>query len=586
MVCLILGYAYSTRNDLTPQMVGIPTHRKSKNSSYRAKATRAFGNFLKWCNYHAFLQPDPTVETQAIMRGMNFLRGRLGNTGFRQQYVNDGRGGYSRQTVAFTMPTGNSSNTVLQSAQRSRFRLLTILGSALSRCGILRQWYYSGIGISGYNAFMRDNLRNEAVVTHSNGEQFIDWTKVIVAIGSGFQKILPFKSGLTPSIDYDPSCESVVQLRWGTQCVCKSPEDRDNYALILVGVKVNVDGTLEDVCYKQPGATLANCSIEVKLPICDCCKTYWFAFFANPYNGDNTHSVYLGPDTNFGNLPMHDPETCCFKCEETADSEELITAPDEIPVFCGCGHDDHEAVDREAIIFNGERNFGVGYGITPVNLLDAGTNDGSGVEPDSDPGIIVYTINGATCPIDFANTKFDLSLFGLSNTEMYADGDSLAAAIETALGDGSWTYNNTNCTLEVTGGSQSGGDIAAVVDDDTTGGGGTSSMNCNYSSGKTNMDGSLEVIVGGFSIDGNQSPTSASHAIYTGGIWDQIAADAVMAELTTALENEGFTVNSLTLTDVDGSAQYDLSITGDRCPDIIIRTMEDNDDSNVTLSIS
>ncbi len=466
LLALVVAMGIMNRKDVVrPEF----KRTKSKNNSLRAKATRAFGQFVKDINHMAFTESEPLLKTAVVMRGMRFVRGRLGDTGFRQQYVSDGNGSYTQQTVGFMMPVGNNSNTTLQSNQRSRFRLLAILGGALNRAGVLRAWYYSQLGISSYNAFVRDNLLDDAVIQHSNGTQYIDWTKIRVALGSGVQKILPFKTTLESGTDYDPECQSAVQLRWGSQCDSKTAEQKANYALVLVGVKINDQGTLENVCYVQPGATMANCSIELKLPVCDCCKTYWFAFFANPYNGDNTDSVYIGPDTHFANYPEHDPETCCFTCVEVEDEIEDTTPPDEIPTFCGCGHD-HGDVDRTGIVFNGERNrTGIGYSFNDIQMLDAGVNDGSGYEApeeeeqeeeeEEEPANVVYTIGDGTCPIDWTTLELDLTSYGLSSNETFADGDALAVAFTAALGNGTFVYDAASCTLVSTDSTDTGGNI-------------------------------------------------------------------------------------------------------------------------------
>ena len=77
------------------------------------------------------------VAGMAVVKGMNFTRGRLGDIGFRQQVVKDGNG-YRRRTVAFQIPESVSNpNTPGQVRQRTRFRLIQSLGSALARKSIL-----------------------------------------------------------------------------------------------------------------------------------------------------------------------------------------------------------------------------------------------------------------------------------------------------------------------------------------------------------------------------------------------------------------------------------------------------------------
>jgi hypothetical protein len=408
-----------------------------------------FRMILLWIHEMIFKDiTEPGMQTAAVMRGMNFQRGRLGNTGFRRQYVSDGNGNYKRETIAFTLPESNPSNTVLQQNQRTKFRTLAVLGGLLSRQGILRRFYYSGLGISGYNAFIRDNLQREAAIQCEDGNSYIDWPKLLIAIGFSPKKLVPYKSGLIEGVDYDPSCKYPLHLRWSNKTTKKA--ERGNWALVLVGIQIREDGSAEEICLLQPGATLNNCYADVLLDKCDCCKTYWFAFFTNTYTGENTTSVYLGADAStFVNLPDYDPSTCCFNCEEDIIIPEICNIPSDEPEFCGCGHDTPE-VDPSGIVFTGANNV-IGNGTIDIDLYDAGYNDGSGFlatngSTGGSTSNVLITINGA-CPIDFAQTTFDLSSQGGGVDEVFVDGTALASRIENLLNDGTWSYNETNCTL-------------------------------------------------------------------------------------------------------------------------------------------
>jgi len=168
---------------------------------------------VKFVNYHLFKDAaELGTQAMAVMRGMNLVRGRLGNTGFRRQYVSDGNGGYSRETIAFTMSETNTSNTVLPQNQRSKFRQLAVLVGILNRCGILRRFYYSGLGISSYNAFIRDNIQRDATIKCDDGNTYLDWPKLLIATGIPRQ-IVPYKSMLTEGTDYEASCKHPIHLR-------------------------------------------------------------------------------------------------------------------------------------------------------------------------------------------------------------------------------------------------------------------------------------------------------------------------------------------------------------------------------------
>jgi len=411
---------------------------------------------LKFLNYHWFRDvTEPGMQQAAVMRGMNFVRGRLGNTGFRRQYVSDGNGGYSRQTVAFTMPETNASNTVLQQNQRSKFRQLAVLGGMLNRCGILRRFYYSGLGISGYNAFIRDNIRRDAAIKCDDGKTYIDWPKLLIAIGLPRQ-IVPYKSELVTGTDYDPSCKVPIHLRWSNKS--SKNDDKGDWSLVLVGVPIKEDGSAEEICFVQPGATLETCYADVLLEKCDCCKTYWFAFFANTYTGENTTSIYLGADAStFDTLPSYDPNTCCFNCEEEIVVDANCELPSDEPEFCGCGHDDVD-VEASEIVFTGENNYPT-FGFSDVDLLDAGVNDGSGVSPSSGSSSSSFDLIGATCPVDFTLQEFDLSPLGGNVNESFANGSDLAARVELLVNDGTWTYNTSDCTIASVDSTNAGGSI-------------------------------------------------------------------------------------------------------------------------------
>lgn len=292
----------------------------------------------------------------AIMQGLTPVRGRLGGTGFRQQTVRTGRPGsgtYRRRTVAFQIQeTVTNPNAPGQQRQRSAFALTVALGSALNAKGILPNFYPSGTGLGNFQKFVSDNVltlaQGGSIVQNPNSpaDVYVDFRYLRVARGSITVPIEVFQG---PSPDSD--CDCTRQLAWSFDATQGWPTPYSDWKLLLIGIKIDSTGAIEDIVQSQPCATIDQCVASVTLPKCDCCKTYWYGFFVNAFSGYNTSSVYLGTCENSDQLPVYDPENC-LTCNVLATDLVPFTPPSEMPVNCG-----DEAVDMTNVYFNGGSNF-------------------------------------------------------------------------------------------------------------------------------------------------------------------------------------------------------------------------------------
>lgn len=275
----------------------------------------------------------------AVVKGMRFVRGKLGDVGFRQQFVKDGKGGYKKQTVAFQLPEGNTSNSVGQARQRSRFRLIQALATMLSQKGLLRALYRSVTGLSGYAAFIGYNVK-EAIV-ESAGDFFVNFPKLRVANGDWSKEIQVFGSDLEP----DDDCGFSRKLVWNYETL-NDPANAHDYYLVIQGIKVNEEGAVEDTFLEQPLHRMTECMADVILKECDCCKTYYYAYFVNPLTGYVTTSNYIGTaDTAVPSLADSD---CCFVCDVFENPIRSTPPSEDIAQCCG-----GIEVDKNNIIFNG-----------------------------------------------------------------------------------------------------------------------------------------------------------------------------------------------------------------------------------------
>ncbi len=287
------------------------------------------------------------ILSMAVVKGMNFTRGRLGNIGFRQQVVKEGNGNYRRRTVAFQLPeTVSNPRTLGQVRQRTKFKMIQAIGSALSAKGITYHFYRSGRGISGYNAFIRDGLAS-AIVEAPDGTPYVDWKKLQVTNGDFYKKMKPYQ---TQTLEGD-DCHCARLLTWDFDWTCDP--DGNAFALNLIGIKVDEEGAIEDVVCVQPRVPLSACHAEVLLPQCDCCKTYWYAYFVDPYTGYFSSSTYVG--TCDCTLPVYEGE--CGTCVPPP-APPSFTPPTECPVHCGDGT---EAVNRADIVYTGLSKVPNGY---------------------------------------------------------------------------------------------------------------------------------------------------------------------------------------------------------------------------------
>lgn len=303
----------------------------------------------------------------AIMNGLTPVRGRLGGTGFRQQTVRTGRSGsgtYRRRTVAFQIQeTVANPNTRGQQRQRGAFALIVALGSALNSTGILPNYYPSGTGLGNFQKFVSDNVltiaNGGAIVQNPDdaGDNYVDFRQLKVTRGS---VTIPTEVFSAPELDDD--CQCGRKIAWsfdGTQG-WPSPQ---NWKLVLVGIKLDNTGAIEDVVQSQACASLDQCLATVTLPKCDCCKTYWYAFFTDLSTGYNTASTYLGTCDTV--VPVYDPLTSCATCITVAGRNSDFLPPSDDPINCG-----DEVYDMTKVFFNGNSRFQAtpGPSFTPVNV--------------------------------------------------------------------------------------------------------------------------------------------------------------------------------------------------------------------------
>lgn len=273
----------------------------------------------------------------AIVKGMNFKRGKLGDIGFRQQYTKNPDGSYSKSTVAFTLTETNSSNSPLQQRQRTRFALIQSLATIFSKKGLLRTFYRTALGLSGYNGFIRDNI-NYAVV-ENGGQFFVDFPKLMPAFGDFRKNIEVFTSDVVPGNEG----EFARKLAWNYE-ILNDPEDASDYLLMIYGIKINEDGAVEDVELIQPLHRMSECTADIVLKDCNCCKVYYYAFFANPMSGYFTTSNYIG--TSETEVQAFD-ETC-FVCDMYVPVGPAIPPGEDLDQCCG-----KEDVDKSNIVYNG-----------------------------------------------------------------------------------------------------------------------------------------------------------------------------------------------------------------------------------------
>lgn len=308
----------------------------------------------------------------AIMRGGRIVRGKLGDTGHRQQFVKESDGSYRKRTVAFLLPESNTSNSPLQARQRTRFALISALASAFAKNGLLRTFYRTIRGLSGYNGFTRDAL-NTAVV-ESNGEFFVNWPKLRAANGDFAHDIQVFQSDI-PAASLAAG-EVARKLAWNYEAL-NAPEDAHDYLLMIYAVKINEDGSIEGVDLVQPLHRMTECSADVILKDCNCCKTFFYGFFANPTTGYFSTSSYLGSTETA--LAEIDPN--CFVCDVYVPENAPVIPSEEIDQCCG-----KEGVDKASIVFNGTTDYSA-YGRplgTPQLIIP-------GDEPVTPPATICVT---------------------------------------------------------------------------------------------------------------------------------------------------------------------------------------------------
>jgi hypothetical protein len=354
------------------------------------------------------------IFIMAVLRGNRIVKGKLGDVGHRQQFVKEPNGSYKKRTVAYQLPVNvTQTDSVLQDNQRSKFKLIQALSQALTTKGFTRTLYRSGIGIGGYQAFIRDNIK---AVVGSTGNWFLDFSQVRLSIGDFKNEIKssrPLDKWLTDESGIDVNCQTAMGLCWSHDA--NAHPDAVDYQLLLVGVKVNEDGSLDDIITHQPLANMSECNCQTLLPLCGCCKTYWYAMFVNPNTGRFSSSTYLGSDAVIDQLPEYNSECCCATCDPVAPVVK-IAPPSEVPVTC-CGTEEHNP-NRGFITFSGENTVVAPFGAAPFILVPEETinvelftipNDGAPdyllVSPSNPQRVIsvAYAWDGSDTFIDITN---------------------------------------------------------------------------------------------------------------------------------------------------------------------------------------
>ena len=460
----------------------------------------------------------------AQMRGLGFKKGNLGDINFRQQVVKV-KNGYAKRTVASQKIETNSSNTVRQAKQRSKFRLVQQLATALSAKGILRNFYQSVTNLPGYQMFVKDHLTGDKAIHISGGQNFLDFKKVMVTKGGKAKNVKAYAvtdaDETTGQRVSEDGCHCEMKLAWNYSYL--NDGDGANWVLQLVGVKIAEDGSIEEILHEQPLATMNQCSVDVKLPYCNCCKTYWYGFFVNAVEGRQTTSKYFG--TCSCELPVYDDT--CMTCEDIVRVASVITPPSD----CADGScNEGEGVDPASIIYNGT----------------------SQIQDDGNGELTILIPNGASaCNLDVAATaqKFDNSTFNVSadfTVSSTADGASAAISIaSTALEikDAITAHLTEASFVSVTAGADSDFDVAIQSIDSISGLAVTDSATSNpiavFTTSKVRLDYTASPLTAELSVSDSDSNVVASG-----------------------------TGTAMLITDAGTESDYSVTVSSDGCDDV------------------
>jgi uncharacterized repeat protein (TIGR01451 family) len=354
---------------------------------------------------------------QLSRSGNRIAKGQLAGVGYRQQIVRVGANQYRKRTVAFALPDSVSNpNVPSQQRNRSKFAFIGALGSGLSQNGILRSFFRTGTGLGSFQSFIQRNIADTfnggAMVTNPNdpGDVYVSFPNLQVARGIGPSNISVYQpeTPLTPE-ELETNCYYRVKLAWDANAQCGAI-DLAQFALYIVALGLDANGSLVSVKCVQPGIRQCEGQAELDLPITDCQKTYFYAWFVNPTTLQNTSSSYIGTQGIVDALPVFDP-TCFNPSPCTLDANVIpFTPPTDFPAICP---DDS---DVSQVIYSGNSEFsGNSDVLAPINPLPALCSKYN-VE-------LEYTGDPATEFSVIVNQTLAVAGTDISNIQVLVDGD-------------------------------------------------------------------------------------------------------------------------------------------------------------------
>ena len=133
-------------------------------------------------------------------------------------------------------------------------------------------------------------------------------------------------------------------LGWDFDWTC---DPDGSYTLYMIGLKINEEGAVDDVLCVQPRVPMTDCKADVVLPKCDCCKTYWYALFVDPFTGYFSTASYCGTC----DCAKEDYTDDCHICKMAPQTFTLALPPEDCPTGCNDGE-----VDSSTIVFTGSNS--------------------------------------------------------------------------------------------------------------------------------------------------------------------------------------------------------------------------------------
>lgn len=274
----------------------------------------------------------------ARTRNLGFVKGQLGDIGFRQGYVTE-NGVSKKATIAFQVQRNVANpRTAGQTKQRTAFSLVRGLASLL--LAFLRIYFTSTINTSNaYTAFISKNLKNAIHV--SEGVPFIDFAKLVVTNGSFKARRMKVWAPIEAVPD-DCNCGKTVTWDYDW----KEGIYGDQWNLAYVGVSVDENGQVDDYRHVVTEVTYGECGATLFLPECGCCKTYYYAFFVNTESGEASDSHYIG--TCETEHDVYDPTQCAICILDPVKADQALPPSEDVH---NC---DAEAVDKDTIVYTGD----------------------------------------------------------------------------------------------------------------------------------------------------------------------------------------------------------------------------------------